>query len=218
MAPYGLRGERIGEASHPGPLGERQGAWHDDDDEVQSLTDLDDDDDDDVQPLADFTDVQLLADVPQGVAEGQPLVDVPPVVADTFTGTDFHLLAASGAPVPASARAEQAHRDHVACCPTTCHFFVDLRGLQITLPSDALHLFVPVAGDMPWQTALARQAEQVLSAQDHDFLLHILATTPATFNGDHLADHALCQHLHGALFGSDSAACWVVLLASVQVD
>ena len=31
----------------------------------------DDDDDDDVQPLADFTDVQLLADVPQGVGEGQ---------------------------------------------------------------------------------------------------------------------------------------------------
>ena len=44
----------------------------DDDDEVESLTDLDDDDDDDdVQPLADVTDVQLLADVPQGVAEGQ---------------------------------------------------------------------------------------------------------------------------------------------------
>ena len=46
--------------------------FDDDDDEVQSLTDLDDDDDDDdVQPLADVADVQLLADVPEGVAEGQ---------------------------------------------------------------------------------------------------------------------------------------------------
>ena len=81
--------------------------------------------------------------------------------------------------------------------PRGAHFFLDLRGLPVTLPAGASHLYVPFAGQTSWKTAVMWQVAQVCSTRDYHLILYVLTTVPATFDGRQLSDWDAVQQLHG---------------------
>ena len=81
--------------------------------------------------------------------------------------------------------------------PRGAHFFLDLRGLPVTLPAGASHLYVPFAGQTSWKTAVMWQVAQVCSTRDYHLILYVLTTVPAAFDGRQLSDWDAVQQLHG---------------------
>ena len=87
--------------------------------------------------------------------------------------------------------------------PRGAHFFLDLRGLPVTLPAGASHLYVPFAGQTSWKTAVMWQVAQVCSTRDYHLILYVLTTVPAAFDGRQLSEWDAVQRLHGVLAGGN---------------